>query len=94
MLSRLEAAGYELIDTCWNVNIFVMLLNMLAALELIDTCWNVNISTTLLKSSATTELIDTCWNVNTWIADATVASRLGINRYMLECKSSYAWHTR
>ena len=32
----------ELIDTLWNVNAFLISLDILFILELIDTLWNVN----------------------------------------------------
>ena len=32
----------ELIDTCWNVNVFESPSRIRILVELIDTCWNVN----------------------------------------------------
>ena len=33
---------YELIDTCWNVNVSSAWIALIIPGELIDTCWNVN----------------------------------------------------
>ena len=35
------------------------------------------------------ELIDTCWDVNQPVKAMSAASALGINRYMLGCKSGF-----
>ena len=39
----------ELIDTLWNVNIFVNLTNTCQCPELIDTLWNVNMEKCIKK---------------------------------------------
>ena len=54
----------ELIDTCWNVNLFLFNMHKKAASELIDTCWNVNLKHVQTTAVMFDELIDTCWNVN------------------------------
>ena len=37
------AGGRELIDTLWNVNLYLIQLVILVHCELIDTLWNVNV---------------------------------------------------
>ena len=56
--------GRELIDTLWNVNIFLDTHAFSAIIELIDTLWNVNFIYGISVISINCELIDTLWNVN------------------------------
>ena len=37
------------------------------------------------------ELIDTLWNVNSKVFDEQVGQNIGINRYIMECKSCWCW---
>ena len=53
-----------LIDTWWNVNLFVLRLPAFALQVLIDTWWNVNLFVLRLPAFALQVLIDTWWNVN------------------------------
>ena len=76
---------YELIDTCWNVNIAESLLELYKDKELIDTCWNVN------QNFVTSQRI--LQRINRYMLECKL-HRLQlhtlhgdrINRYMLECK--------
>ena len=54
--------------------------------ELIDTLWNVNKNICPFFRSPTSELIDTLWNVNL-LKYSYTSSGVGINRYIMECKS-------
>ena len=54
----------ELIDTCWDVNIYITQIWQDKNYELIDTCWDVNIYITQIWQDKNYELIDTCWDVN------------------------------
>ena len=54
--------------------------------ELIDTLWNVNGCAVSGVAFGTLELIDTLWNVNVTRCNHLQCS-LGINRYIMECKS-------
>ena len=54
----------ELIDTLWNVNVFVTVCFLSLLIELIDTLWNVNRKKLLKRKKQKRELIDTLWNVN------------------------------
>ena len=83
------AGGRELIDTLWNVNkISSEIGRSRNGTELIDTLWNVNLYSKWLIIIARKELIDTLWNVNTEAALFVVVVVVGINRYIMECKSS------
>ena len=53
-----------LIDTWWNVNIFLAALARLSDIVLIDTWWNVNEELPRLKPTQPQVLIDTWLNVN------------------------------
>ena len=65
----------ELIDTCWNVNLYNSINKEAVIWELIDTCWNVNLAATIIHKPLKLELIDTCWNVNSvCIAQAALES--------------------
>ena len=45
--------GRELIDTLWNVNVFITAYSSIMNIELIDTLWNVNdIAEDLVESIA------------------------------------------
>ena len=39
---NLDEVGWELIDTCWDVNIYRVKIQSELTRELIDTCWDVN----------------------------------------------------
>ena len=54
----------ELIDTLWNVNIFIVISTLISPSELIDTLWNVNAIARSAIVLTNQELIDTLWNVN------------------------------
>ena len=54
--------------------------------ELIDTLWNVNFFFLSISISVAAELIDTLWNVNL-LKYSYTSSGVGINRYIMECKS-------
>ena len=41
-LVQLRQVLHELIDTCWNVNMYNATMEIINQYELIDTCWNVN----------------------------------------------------
>ena len=79
------AGGRELIDTLWNVNIFVLTSSNTETIELIDTLWNVNVKIIRWQSGQLEELIDTLWNVNLTIVPS-FGDSAGINRYIMECK--------
>ena len=78
--------GRELIDTLWNVNKNTMELKEIESIELIDTLWNVNEKEGKYDSRRKKELIDTLWNVNELPTLGEIVGRLGINRYIMECK--------
>ncbi len=56
-----------LIDTWWNVNIFLDFEIAVYNVVLIDTWWNVNINHHINVIKVILVLIDTWWNVNTVI---------------------------
>ena len=53
-----------LIDTWWNVNEFLSVINKYFTVVLIDTWWNVNEKVVTFVSPSPAVLIDTWWNVN------------------------------
>ena len=53
-----------LIDTWWNVNNILLIIEQMNALVLIDTWWNVNDETEYDLYYMKGVLIDTWWNVN------------------------------
>ena len=61
--------------------------NVITVIELIDTLWNVNLIYAFSCIPQHSELIDTLWNVNyfDFLSGLNVS---GINRYIMECKSS------
>ena len=54
--------------------------------ELIDTLWNVNKELEQILGKWKPELIDTLWNVNSDKWTEQELQKLGINRYIMECK--------
>ena len=74
MLKQLVNGKFELIDTCWNVNLIDFNSSSSSILELIDTCWNVNGTWGESAKYLWTELIDTCWNVNSVNAELYILS--------------------
>ena len=55
---------FVLIDTWWNVNEFLSVINKYFTVVLIDTWWNVNEKVVTFVSPSPAVLIDTWWNVN------------------------------
>ena len=84
-----QALWQELIDTCWDVNLVLLVYLYMFIRELIDTCWDVNMIKRRERHIRSGELIDdTCWDVNGTAKLAQVLDKRRINRYMLGCKYS------
>ena len=88
LVRRSNDSADELIDTCWDVNYEMVVIQKFEGTELIDTCWDVNQKQPKNRQKIAHELIDTCWDVNSIRNLSSHSICIGINRYMLGCKST------
>ena len=63
---------------------------VICSIDLIDTQWNVNRSEDIYKMYMSKDLIDTQWNVNEELGTWDLTWYRRFNRYIVECKSTYA----
>ena len=75
-----------LIETYWNVNIYVVELLERVVRVLIETYWNVNRTSSSLVNNSSFVLIETYWNVNWYLNTENFTATIRINRNILECK--------
>ena len=57
------SAAADLIDTLWNVKVYVAFFHKESLPDLIDTLWNVKETVRTAAAAALADLIDTLWNV-------------------------------
>ena len=80
----------DLIETLWNVKIFLILLSIASFFDLIETLWNVKIILKQYTGVMHVDLIETLWNVKLQRVARWGGIVSGFNRDIVECKVKIA----